>query len=326
MSTDAGTLGRCGTRRLRWIADDPDPATRAELQRVLAAAMVGTAGRGRRAGRPDVRAAAVRHRRAARAGAGRPGRDERGRGAPGHGRAGRLAGRPGRRPRRHGRGRPGRPARLGGVRRRGGRGAGRGRVRRAGAARRRCRRRCWRSRCASSARWPGCRSPRRTTRRRTTATRSTWPTAPSSPRRPTPRSRPRSRAAPAAVAVPIGRSGRVRRGRHRVLPGPGRAAAARHGARTLRVALTPLHGVGGATARARRCTAPGSPTCTWSASQAEPDPDFPTVAFPNPEEPGAADALLAARPRWTPTWRSPWTRTPTAARWRARIRTAAGGC
>jgi phosphomannomutase len=63
-------------------------------------------------------------------------------------------------------------------------------------------------------------------------------------------------------------------------------------ARDLRVALTPMHGVGGATALAA-LTAAGFTDVTLVPDQAEPDPDFPTVAFPNPEEPGAADKLLA---------------------------------
>ncbi|MBG6217327.1 phosphomannomutase [Arthrobacter sp. CAN_A6] len=62
-------------------------------------------------------------------------------------------------------------------------------------------------------------------------------------------------------------------------------------ARDLRIILTPLHGVGGRTARAVLAAA-GFENVTMVAQQAEPDPDFPTVAFPNPEEPGALDLAL----------------------------------
>jgi phosphomannomutase len=63
-------------------------------------------------------------------------------------------------------------------------------------------------------------------------------------------------------------------------------------ARALRIALTPMHGVGGAVAvhALRRA---GFDDVHVVRGQAAPDPDFPTVAFPNPEEPGATDALLA---------------------------------
>ncbi|WP_199439513.1 phospho-sugar mutase [Umezawaea beigongshangensis] len=70
------------------------------------------------------------------------------------------------------------------------------------------------------------------------------------------------------------------------------SALPRGTARDLRVALTPMHGVGGRTAVEvlRRA---GFTDVRVVRSQAVPDPDFPTVVFPNPEEPGAADALLA---------------------------------
>ena len=70
-----------------------------------------------------------------------------------------------------------------------------------------------------------------------------------------------------------------------------RAAAVRRGSGAVRVALTALHGVGGAVAveALRRA---GFTDVHTVASQFAPDPDFPTVAFPNPEEPGAVDALL----------------------------------
>ncbi|MEB3019892.1 phospho-sugar mutase [[Mycobacterium] crassicus] len=71
----------------------------------------------------------------------------------------------------------------------------------------------------------------------------------------------------------------------------GRAAMVRRHRGQVRVALTPLHGVGGATAVAA-LRAAGFRDIHTVTSQFDPDPDFPTVAFPNPEEPGAADELL----------------------------------
>ncbi|CQD07664.1 phosphoglucomutase/phosphomannomutase [Mycobacterium lentiflavum] len=70
-----------------------------------------------------------------------------------------------------------------------------------------------------------------------------------------------------------------------------RAAGVRRASGSVRVALTPLHGVGGAVAVETLHRAGFGQVHTVGAQYA-PDPDFPTVAFPNPEEPGAADALL----------------------------------
>ncbi len=69
------------------------------------------------------------------------------------------------------------------------------------------------------------------------------------------------------------------------------------GPRELDVVLTPLHGVGGEVAQ-QALVAAGFAAPYLVPQQAEPDPDFPTVAFPNPEEAGAIDlALAAARER-----------------------------
>ncbi|HWD79528.1 MAG TPA: phospho-sugar mutase [Kribbella sp.] len=61
--------------------------------------------------------------------------------------------------------------------------------------------------------------------------------------------------------------------------------------RDLNVAYTPLHGVGRTLVEAAVARA-GFAVPQVVASQADPDPDFPTVSFPNPEEPGAIDAAL----------------------------------
>jgi phosphomannomutase len=60
----------------------------------------------------------------------------------------------------------------------------------------------------------------------------------------------------------------------------------------LTITYTPLHGVAGPLMlRAISRAGFGSPHVV--AAQALPNPDFPTVAFPNPEEPGALDLALA---------------------------------
>src|SRR5690606_34945862 len=51
------------------------------------------------------------------------------------------------------------------------------------------------------------------------------------------------------------------------------------------------HGVGGATLE-RAFARAGFPPPHVVPEQAAPDPDFPTVTFPNPEEPGAMDLAL----------------------------------
>ncbi len=58
-------------------------------------------------------------------------------------------------------------------------------------------------------------------------------------------------------------------------------------------AYTPMHGVGWETAK-RVFDAAGFDEPHVVKEQLEPDPTFPTVAFPNPEEPGAMDLVLAA--------------------------------
>ena len=70
-----------------------------------------------------------------------------------------------------------------------------------------------------------------------------------------------------------------------------RVATVRRTAGNVRVALTPMHGVGGEFALDALALA-GIDDVHVVDAQFAPDPDFPTVAFPNPEEPGATDLLL----------------------------------
>jgi phosphomannomutase len=69
-------------------------------------------------------------------------------------------------------------------------------------------------------------------------------------------------------------------------------AALAGGAGDLPWVYTPLHGVGLETVR-RVLGAAGLPAPAVVAEQADPDPDFPTAPFPNPEEPGTLDLAFA---------------------------------
>jgi phosphomannomutase len=71
-----------------------------------------------------------------------------------------------------------------------------------------------------------------------------------------------------------------------------RTAALATSPEPLRYIYTPLHGVGLEVAR-RVFASAGFEAPLVVAEQGEPDPDFPTVAFPNPEEPGAMDLAFA---------------------------------
>jgi phosphomannomutase len=80
------------------------------------------------------------------------------------------------------------------------------------------------------------------------------------------------------------------------LDGIGALSLTKHGARDAAIVYTPLHGVGNRLAREAFRRA-GFSNVVSVPEQAEPNAEFPTVAFPNPEEKGALDLSFALADR-----------------------------
>ena len=119
--------------------------------------------------------------------------------------------------------------------------------------------------------------------------------------------------ADARARGPLERSAR-RRGRRLPRRHP-RAARARAGLGLADDRLHAMHGVGGRVDGAALMERAGFRHFHPVAEQQQPDGAFPTVRFPNPEEPGAMDlSLAAARAREARTWCSPTIRTRTGSR------------
>ncbi|MFI0485587.1 phospho-sugar mutase [Actinomadura sp. 9N215] len=92
--------------------------------------------------------------------------------------------------------------------------------------------------------------------------------------------------------LPLGTGWPVHQGTGRYLDAVASLNLGPSGGDQLSIVYTPLHGVGRDVLLAAFDRA-GFPAPAVVPEQADPDPDFPTVAFPNPEEPGALDLALA---------------------------------
>jgi phosphomannomutase len=99
-------------------------------------------------------------------------------------------------------------------------------------------------------------------------------------------------AAGPAAAIPVAQEGWETVGEDVLDAYVAAAASLVAGAPTdIRIALTAMHGVGAEIAQ-RVFAAAGFTDVHLVEAQAVPDPDFPTVPFPNPEEPGALDLAV----------------------------------